>query len=727
MTDVVEKMVKNLDECSDGEENFFRVNRAMDYYLSVVTPPSLATVARFLFTECLVQVPSRGLEPAHADIAMTLECGRWSHVTGVDRMASFAYATDDVNVDLFKHNRVRINTLIRLGMFYRFTVNVENENFSIYTYNRHVELNGVFWPQYWRDKDKNFSPPVVPMILAVLSKSSSYKNAIARMYSCLGSQFENKVGWRTEAQAQAIIKDCFCRNFLNGLISRMIPSVRAHFKTFEESGLSHDKFVRYVHETALTLPASEGVELTAEFILSLRLPKFKTDELLAIANRAPRKPSVYKSNTLAEGNDVKMEPEGARFAPNDGCDDGARIAPTVGGESARIIPTVGGESARFAPILDAETGVKAMNDNELQHEDTAPCRGVLERGDKKEIINNKENETMSETENGETDDKSEVLTETSSCQSETYNRGVNENTQEDKSLPQEKIDALAFSSTDFNPNIGSPRREKPKAKKSEAQQEMEEYAKMGGNFKRQQASEVAKAKSKNPLDSAHGFVAAFKSIVSGVIPGAKFSAGPFEAKEYIEAQALLDILKLKGSFDETVLRGWMQHTANLNLKNRGYFSVSMMRKTWDSWAPHVPSPDFIARKNAPKKAPQAPKKNVIVESLGQIFASGITPATTFRACQGWGVSITARYLESTGKQAEALIRACLSDKPLVEIKSIFSVTVRFEGAGMEASTWRIQFADMLGKVGRLDEFKVSDFDKAKVGDFISKIKKGASK
>ena len=714
--DDLEKILNDLNNDSDGVKDFYRINRSMDCNLNVIRPTSLAMIAKFMFSKCLVRVPSRGIEPSCSDEALTLQCGRWSEVVDVEDLMSHLYADDEINSNLYNRTRARINDLVRLGTFYRFTVKVGYESFSIYTYNRHVQLNGVYWPQHWRDEDKEFSPPVVPMVLAILSKNSSYKNAVARMYSTLWPKFKDRVGWRTDYQAQAIIKDFFCRNFLNQMISQMAPSVRAKFKTFEESGLSHNEFVKYVHATAKSLPDFEGIEFTAEFALGLRLPKSCTDVLHKTVNKVAKKHSVSNPRTLTVSDTKNIGRETAKIAVESGdC------------ETAKNAPTVGGETAKNARLFDDETGLNNMNTNELVIEGTVPCRGVLVRGHVQDVITNEESVEMTEQENEESLGQQALSTDASTCQPEVYNQGMNEVAQKDLALTEEQQKTLAFSSRDFNLIPDRPEREKPKAKKSEAKQEMDEYTQMGGDFNRKKKSEEASAKSKNPLESVHGFVKAFKSAVSEVVPGAKFSAGPFEAREYIEAQALLDILKLKGAFDETVLRGWMLHTANLNLKNKGYFSVSMMRKTWDSWVPHIPSPDFLVRKNAQKKAPAAPKKNVIIESLGQIFSAGVTPAATFRACQGWGVTITAFYLGSVGKPAEQTIRACLEGRPMVEIKSIFSVTVRFEGAGMETSVWRTQFADLLGKVGRLDELKVSDFDKSKVGDFIAKIKKGDSK
>jgi hypothetical protein len=114
---------------------------------------------------------------------------------------------------------------------------------------------------------------------------------------------------------------------------------------------------------------------------------------------------------------------------------------------------------------------------------------------------------------------------------------------------------------------------------------------------------------------------------------------------------------------------------------------------------------------APAATPTAPadtKSDFIGDSLRKRFSTGVTPSSTYRACQYWGVVITAQFLAGTldDEAAVGSIEAALAGCTANDLCTVFSMTLKNEPytEGMILSDWRSRLSGFVAKVSKLKDY-----------------------
>lgn len=710
-----EDILSHMQSDTDGRAEFVRLNRALASQIACIYPMSLSCTAFILIVKCLANVPRFAGEGSD-------EQGRWS----------YPFSTEDLICDNMSDQRLvgkesntnkAIRTLLRLKMFYRFTVDGGTGSATVYTYNRYPFLNGVFWPQHTGSSDygnSDFSPPTVPRSIAVLTCENSYMNAVARLTKVLHNKLRDKPNWKTLQQTRDNIKTAFCSKFIKELIDGACPSVKAKFVCFKDSRMSPDEYVRYVRQTALELPQYEGVDITKDFIESLNLPSNYMKEVVRKYFRDSAQEDVVKDHFEEEihiGNDV----EEVTITSAVGNSPEVTITSEGGGPRGNHYLYEGGLEVTITSDFEAKNGDKYMTSNDLQADDSVHQR-VLKKD--KRLREERENLPLNGIEKKETDHRDENGSSDGHAVEVQYNADMNK--RKDMSLNQEEIDKYSFAMPDLVP-VGLRSRSliaKPQKKRApnDERKVMDQMAKDGERIIKRAERTV----SSSILNSADKFIAEFRKIVKEVIPSAK---PPASTEQDINDrrlyQVIVDKLRERGALDEDVLREWMRHTARSNSKNRGFIGVSSMLSSLSSFEKHIPTAETVERIRKIRHAPVVKRKNVVASSMDRTFKEGFVEGKIAVSCQLWGIPMTAQYIASKTSPEEAtrLVASTLRGCTIPVARGAMSITSKFGDLleGMVLSDWRTVLSDLVSKVGRIESFEMTDTDRSNVEDFVTQF------
>jgi hypothetical protein len=713
-----DEIVNDAFEETDGQNNFARINLTMSDTIACIRPYALSVLSYTLFVKCLAKVP-RYIELTNNDIGSCVDGevdkGRWSFIlTSSDLIEETTFNGDEHNINK------NIRTLLKSHMFFRFEVPVGKTCACIYTYNRYPILTGLFWKQ----NDLDCSPPVTPKIISVLSSMKSYKNALSRLCKPLHNKMRSSEGWETLLQVENRVKEAFCCSFLKELIAGSSNAVKSHFKTFEESKMDYDEYVMYVWKTAKELPPYEGINITTDFLLGLRLPQKYISKLQKVFLSESKK--SRNSASSKKNNEIKILSSGVNSTPQDkkkGNSSGVNSTPQKELQGVNSTPQYRFTGVNSTPQNRGVNGVKIMNTNKLRENDNNDQRiihNIKEDNIKKRDHNLSHSVDFESTSNTL---NNEILDEIK-ANKKPYNQDMNTK-QIDMALTQEQCSELANTIPEF---IVRPKLKKvPVIKKvlDDNELEKQEIAKIASIGKRLQKQE--KKPEATIINNAAKFLKAFRKIIKENVEGATFNFSP-ESSPQIDlndkrmAQMVVDKLRAKEALDEEVLLEWMRFTATINAKRKGYISVSAMLNAFQAFEKYIPAPDTLSKRIEHKKTPVVKRKSVIDNSMTNLFKDGFVPKRIIMSCQLWGIPITAQYIVSkTDQVSEKMILDLLKKCTIPEIKGAMSISLKYKSLTerIVLSDWKDKLSDVMAKVGKLDHFEMTDVDRENVIEFVS--------
>jgi len=723
----ISNSVAEINGFSDGESRFVRINSVLLHICSILGSPA-NKISLSVMDKCLSNPSGRGKEPSWETISdFTVEnfkTGRWSPHLSILDIAYMSFSMDemcDCNGIVLDWIESKVSSVIRNlekgRMFFPFKMKVGRVSVWIETYNRYLLTNGYLWKQTsegqkrgsksFVSKNYVYQLPIVPQHLVSLTTPHSVFNAIYRMRNKLHGQLKHLAGWGTLEDVDEHIKVAYCSDFLKSLIDQTDDSVKKHFISYEASGLEPIVYIKMIHNIAKSLSPFQGVEITKETVVGLRLP---ARYLLNIKEIIRRNNSAHLQSFI--------RPKNALEAPLDYIDKGALGAPIMGVSGALGAPTVGGQGALGAQIRGSKNTSNSLNTNELDNNSDLPSITPIIKNTN--CIEDKENKSMNEPSNIRTDVKTLSLNDMS------YNDDMNEELQ-DKSMNEEQLSEFAFSNPAFVPVDGLDakliiERYHPKVVKELTEEDRRKKVeqKLMAKIKIRPTTEH-----KTILNDSRMFMTDYKRIFQEHSPAAKFSpTKDYRIDNLSHIKIVLDKLYQCGTLDIDVLHSWMHHTAEAFKRRVGYITVSLMEKTWDSFSRQMISTEVVNNKKQTKIAvKEAIKRDTIGESMSSYFEAGLTPMAAYKACRYWGVVLTAQYLASKGSSEDAVstIEAALSGQYHGDLADIFASTVKYEvgTSGMILSDWRVRLASFVAKAGKLEALRIQGSEKEWCDKFIS--------
>jgi hypothetical protein len=531
-------------------------------------------------------------------------------------------------------------------------------------------------------------------------------------------------GWETLSEVEERVKDEFCRVFLYELVDGTAPAVKSHFKRFEESKMSHDEYVNYVCTTATSLPPYQGIDMNEKFLLDLRLPKKYIDRL---------KIEIGKENKMNTTSETKHKSKknptshlGLTEVQNTSDKDEKPVLSEVQNTSVEVLSEVqntfdtGLSEVQNTSDNEAKSCDKQLIDDELTYNKNFHQRIIHNRR-----INNEKNieivfPQISNDMKTEKTDKVKVFS-SSDLDESSYNDAMNENDKTDMALTPEQCENLANTIPEFLS------KDKPRRKNvvkvstdpdADERKVMAELAAAGS-----QIQNKAKKPEATIISNAGKLVSEFRKIIKEKIPSynSVFST-EMDINDRRMAQMVVDKLMAREALEEDVLLEWMRFTVNANAKRKGFIGVSAMLSCLPDFEKYIPTPDSIAKRKKQKKAVAPKKKEIIGMSMENFFKEGLKPKSVIMSCQIWGIPMTAQYIASMKNDAESekIVSDVIRHGSLSEIKGAFGVSVKYEESTFDLvlSNWKTAFSDLLVKVGKLDNFKSTDFDKTNAEEFV---------
>ena len=693
MTKTYDDVVSDVMRKFDGDQrNFTRLNRPLSCCLTSISPGSSCKVAIAMISACLCRVHKwGGKDGAEDPLVGGPDHGRWSEPFTAQSLKDMALADMDVS----RINRA-LRSLYRERLFYAFSIRLGRKGLStIGTYNRYVQTCSLFWPNRLK-AGKDFSPPVVPRMIARASVAHSYHNAVKRQYDAIKIKMAGCDGWKTDDEINARIREAFC-GFLWEMILGACPEVRARFSPYDGSRSSPEEYVMGVHEVASKMPAYEGIPMTREFLSGLYLPKDIIDELISKMDQhdedsvgddgptAEVQEDIFAFQTVGDGEIGKDETSSQSEVQEDktACQTGVRQDKTSYQNDGNFVRK---RLAQKVLVEDESDGHRINTDTKF--EDIPPT-------ERQETAMREETEP----------EVAQVVMETGSSEGE-YNGDMSDPTGEhEHGLPVE-----------LYAREEPVRKVQPKRPREDDEMEALRDASMrhDSNQKRRE-----KEASETILNSVAKLVREFHGIVKEMIPSARFSEKA-HMDDHLCAKIATDELRKSGVLDEGVLRSWMRHTVESN-RGMTYFKVRLMLSSLRSFERHLPPPESVAGRR-PKAKPTA-KRNPVEAAMERTFSGGVSDMNVAYVCQFWGAQITAAYLSRTlGKdEARRVVVAAIRAASGPDAKGALSVTEAHEevAKGLPLGDWRDALSDVLARVGRLERFSATPNEQAAAREFAT--------
>ena len=726
-----EKIADRALEDTDGQNNFARMNLSMSDAIASIRPHALAVLSYTLFVKCLAKVPKYADLPSNNDNSPTTgdaDRGRWSFIISAsDILDETTYSGDESNINK------NIKILISRHMFFKFMVPIGKSYVYICTYNRYPLLTGLFWPEHEKNWKSNFSPVVTPKVIASLASDKSYKNALSRLCRPLHNKMRAHEGWETMIEVENRVKEAFCASFLENLIAGACPAVKSHFKSFHESGLDHDAYVSYVWKTSKSLNPYQGIEINEKFLSNLRLPRKYmnkiqeeiSNEKKLIKSSEPKQKRTNKVVNKKQLTQVQNTSDNKELT---------QVQNTSDNGLTQVQNTSDNGLTQVQNTSDNEIlgGVKPLIDNDLQ-EKTASHQRIIHikknnNKDKEEIhtsknhhlnsITNDNNDEISVdvdiAHNGETDESS-------------YNANMNKNQQQDMSLSVSDCDKYAFADPSLLPHSNRAKVAQRKVEKIISPDDIERNVMKQIAKQHESAKRLAsKRESATILNNAEKFVSVFRKLVKDTIPNAFYatSSSAQTRNDCYMSQMALDKLRERGAFDEEVLLAWMRFTVNACSKRKTFKGVAEMLRALPSFEKNIPAPETLTKCKSQKKY-TSKTKNVIEKSMNNLFPDSFQPSRITLSCQFWGIPITAQYMASKTdeKSAKRNLVEALRKSTMSDVKGALSMSAKYESetSDMVFANWRTVLSKALSKIGKLDEFSMSETDLANVKEFSEKF------
>lgn len=713
---------KLISDVTDGsKKNFVTINRPLSHFITAIKPATLSKSTQAILVKCLARVPrhkdaSAPEVPQIDEFTGDIENGRWSYPFTTKSLVDEAFY--DVSV---KDINESIRILLERRMFFKFTVHLgQRGSSSVMTYNRHVQTVGLYWEEHHKNWRGHFSPPIVPRMIFTLASKSSYLNAVSRQMKVVYNRMRSCDGWRRYDETRTKVKIAYCAFLWDDVIQGTCESVKAHFQPYKP-GTSPDEYVSMVKQIAERLPKYEGVLMTEEFIRHLMFPLKYINRLIEMMFNPSDAPTLideeFQTGNSQPIDDITGVQDGSIQTQNHIQVGSIQTQTAVLRVQVGSIQTQNSEnpSRKLLVISELESGEGSHHRiNQLQEDkdkDKDNQEEAMQVGDQEHEIQHNRSEQVTDDNDGQS-----------------YNVGMQE--LEDKGMSQKDIDRNANSILEFVPHADLVARRRQQAQREQQAQKIQlpdddqkaVLKSMKADGKRI-ATHQQKAATETILNSTDKLIKEFQKIVRGIIPTAKFST----TQQYIQddrrqAQVVLDELRKRGALDEGVLREWMRHTGEANSKTKWYIGIGAMLKCLRSFESHIPAPDMIARRRENRK-PVAKPKDVIEKAFASIFAEGVTPHKISYACQVWGMQMTVRFLtDKIGEEAPGVVYAAVRQVSIPEMRGILSITAKFESVvgKIAISNWRTVLKDLFDKVGRLDEYAMSNNDKDLVLEFVAK-------
>jgi hypothetical protein len=722
-------------EDTDGQNNFARLNLSMSDAIASIRPHALAVLSYTLFVKCLSKVPKYADLPGDIDndpCTGDVDRGRWSFIVNAsDLVEETTYNGDESNINK------SIKILLTRRMFFKFSVPIAKGSVSIYTYNRYPFLNGLFWKQHEDDWKGDFNPPVVPKLIVSLASDRSYKNALSRLCKPLHNKMRTYYGWSTAIEVENRVKEAFCVSFLENLIAGTCQAVKSHFKSFVESGLTHDEYVSYVWKTAKALPQYQGINMSENFLLDLHLPKKYIDKL---KHEISQEKKISRSSDRTDNNPRFCSPKNNNKKSPSEVQNTSKEPEITEVQNTSQSDIMEVQNTSQSDIMEVQNtsqsgkkiGLKDANINDLQEKNAFYQRTIHNRKNKTKDIEDIKGEKindMIQTEN-EVSVKVFSSTELDGKEESSYNASMNDNQSTDKpdqALTEEECNRYAFSNRSFLPHGKNTQISQCKVLKTvDPDADEKAIMKKLANSGKALVKKSEKSETATILNNANKFVRMFRQIVKEIIPGVFYPESQEQTRnDCYMSQMAIDKLREREALDEGVLTSWMRFTANACLKRKYFKGVSEMLHTLNAFEPNIPTPESMARRKQTKKVSIDKNKDVIVTSMGNLFSENLKPSRVALSCQLWGIPITAQYLSSRVdvQKAKMMIKETLAKSSMSDIKGMMSMSQKYDPitSNMVLANWRGAFASTVTKAGQLDNFELTDLDKAAVEEFVLAI------
>jgi hypothetical protein len=719
-------IISILNGITDSDSRFPKVNLAMSLCHDMLDE-KYGKIVRNITRRCMSSQPQRRASQGQEEAikkAHYLKFGRFAPCFSIKELLEDMGCEETINNEA--HTMSYLKTICQQMVLHRFIVRDGRISAIVYTYNRHPIQYGFLKPE-WKEGGC-YIPLVLPCSLRGLADPLAQKHAAYLTARQLMKTVVRNNDWRNLDVGVSRTKRLYCDEFIWSLICGLHSDVKKGIPRFRDFDGDTDTYLEMVCTEMDKFDPWYGMNVNAEVIKNLKLPLVIKRKLLLELddNFSDEEKTKFLKFFYCERilSGTVAVPEFVEYNENSG----TPAVPEMAISGTPAVPEKN-SGTPAVPETDSKTGDKYMEINKLQKNEKTPLRVNLRSI--QELVK-KDPQKMGEVQMSQETIMGQdvaVMDSDDNLENEQdlpYNDVMLYDTQEDRSLRPNDIDAKAFKERDFN--VSDKKRKISKVKSEEKFVGESTLRSLAGKNKRRLA------KSHQPtstiMNTPKLFISTYHKIVTDEIGMANFPDVNAIGIESQAVHAMWDIMRNENSFDEIVLIGWMHYAARQFKGLRRPITVSMMKKEWDGYKrfrPTIHTGKTVIVKQF------ATGRDSIGISMDMIFSSCPYQDAVWKACKSWGVVLVANWIAFKNGNYKQDIKVCLeshiaTESGKADIRDILSATQRWEHTtklhNMAMSDWRMVLTEIISKVGIYHEFDPRESDSESVATFIKNITVG---